>query len=77
VKVSGREAEITNSEVGALKGFGEHASVTEVLPSNLPVPVKAQVQEVEHLRDNWCGGLGEVQSERVLDATEVVCNSVV
>ena len=44
---------ITYGEVSAIESLGKHPGVSEVLERDLLVPVKAQIDEVEHLSDDW------------------------
>ena len=60
VRAEGQEGNRTYSKVGAIQGFGEHPRISKILPRDLPVPVKAQIEEVEHLSDNRRSRLGEV-----------------
>lgn len=52
----------THGEVGAIQSLGQHPRIAEIFPRDLLVPVKAKVEEIEHLCDDRRRRFGEVST---------------
>ena len=63
-RVSGEE--VTNGKVGFVESLREHSRVPHVLVGDLFIAFEAQVEEVEHLGDDGCSGLGEISVPNVI-----------
>ena len=57
---------ITYGKVSTVESLGEHPGVSEVLVRDLLVSIKAQIEEVEHLSDDWSSGFGKVPKQTVV-----------
>jgi len=59
-------------EISLFQSTREHPRIAEVLEGDLAITFEAEVEEVEHLGDNGCSGLGEIEGESIFGTAEVV-----